>query len=137
MKAVKALGDVLNTSDQFGEIRSYYQFKDNRRFSDIELSIDKDKLWRDTGYFSTPKPNLEAVADTGRRLGVNAVFMYFLNVQKGSRSHITAYLIDVAKQRSYSAEDSCENWRAEGYQVAKTVTMRVLRDYGQKQPPVK
>ena len=124
-KALRVIEKTLDNAKAVKSVYTYYPLNMHKHVTLIEKVIDEKELWVKGGLLSKSEPNLESVCQYAATYGVQAVLMYYLNVQKGGSSMV-AFLIDVEKKKQYKASASGIEWRVDGHRVTNRLTKKVL-----------
>jgi hypothetical protein len=70
------------------------------------------------------------VAGAAKKLGVDAVLMYYLDAEKRGSTMIV-YAIDVEKKAQYLAREPDAQWRVDGQRITNSLTRQVFKAYFQ------
>jgi|GEM_PF-1244260 hypothetical protein len=129
-RSLKVISKMVDKSEQFQTIFSYYPLEMNRDFTFISQDLVTKSLWEKGTLFSAPKPKIDAVAGAAKKLGVDAVLMYYLDAEKRGSTMIV-YAIDVEKKAQYLAREPDAQWRVDGQRITNSLTRQVFKAYFQ------
>jgi len=102
---MQAVYDVLDDTGIFDPVYSYYTGDDRYNPKPIPSGVlpadFQEKFWQKAGFFSDYEPDAKAIMEKGKELGVNAVLLYYIEIQGGGYDRLAAYLFDIDKDKVY------------------------------------
>lgn len=119
---------MLDTADMFREVLSSYDIENRPDIQILGKDLLQKQTWKRKGFFSKLEPNMDLICEEGKKLGVDAVFALFVDIDRNNTQY-TAYLINVGKRKAYSSGGNHpRRSTTSGYEIRK-ITQKTLDDY--------
>ena len=119
---------MFDTADMFREVLSPYDVANRPDIQILGKDLLQKEIWIRKGVFSNFEPNMDLICKEGKKLGADAVFALFVDVDRYNVKY-NAYLINVGKRKAYSGGGShLRRSGTSGYEIRK-ITQKTLDDY--------
>jgi len=109
---------------------SFYKKKDE--ISDDVVFIDnkgmKKKIWKKESFWSSSKPDISFIISYSKKMDIDIVLLYSSSISNGP-DWITAYLIDINKEKIYKETVITQTFDEEGYDAVWVLTKKMFDSF--------
>jgi len=129
--ALDALAKIINETDTFVKVYSYYDLKKVKNLKKIPRGIIEDSVAKELWEINSSQPNYDLLFRLGRQLEVDAVLTCYIDVQPADpdNGRITFFLFDVKTKKTYSTTRYTDVYEQNGYDAYYSAGKNIFSSY--------
>lgn len=129
--ALDALAKIINETETFAKVFSYYDLKNVKNLKKIPKGIIDYGVAKNLWEINSSKPNYDLLFRLGRQLEVDAILTSYIDVKPADpdNGRITVFLFDVKTKKTYSAARYTDFYEQNGYKAYYSAGKYIFSSY--------